>query len=260
MKDIIKAQLYQLRRDKLLKILFFVVLFLQITNVFGAMDYDIGEVFSGGYYLINQGFYLALLAALFGMLMTSQVCGGDFIDKTTNYELMAGHKRSEVYFGRTIISIVGGLMGTVIMFSLPMILVCVAYGFGTEILPEQAILRLILVIFPAFRMICEIIFLVYVIKNPYVAMVVSVLIFIFGQNISMFLEKTDSVFLGMTNIIGLFTFDAYRTYSAVTLEQFYIYNGSLNSAYIVETIMGSLIIGGVFLFLGYVFFKKDDVG
>ncbi|MGN0436946.1 MAG: hypothetical protein ACI4F4_00360 [Lachnospiraceae bacterium] len=257
MKNIIKAQIYQLKRDKLLKIIFLVVLFMQITNIFG---YVMGEQnVTADVYLIQNGVYVSLLALLFGMLFTSQVCGSDFVDKTTNYELLSGHKRSEVYFGRTIISVIGGLLGTMLLLLLPLLLFSLIYGFGSEITISQAMIRIALFIFPAFRMICEMIFFVYIFKNSYFAMIISGLIFFVSQNLMMFLKKVDSLFLASTNITGLFSFETYQTYSAVTLEQYYIYNGSLTASYVAGTIVSSIVFGMIFLLLGYVFFQKDDI-
>lgn len=259
MKNIIKAQFYQLRHDKLIKILFLVLLFLQITNMFGELDYSAEAAITAGSYFVNHGSYFVFMAALFGMIWTSQVCGEDFIDKTANYELMAGHKRSEVYFGRVILSVIGGLLGGIVLFTIPVAIVSMMFGFGNDVMPKAVICRLILSVFPMLRMICEVVFIVYVIKNPYIAMFCSVLISLFGQNISMFLEKANSVFLGITNLNGILTFETYSTYSALTLEKYYIYNGSLDMGYMMETIISSIVIGGIFLLLGYVFFKKDDL-
>ena len=84
MGNLIKAQLYQLKKSKGIIILFFGLLFvLQCTAILGEWGNDTS--LTGSEYVAENGSYMAMIALLFSLLFLGYACGSDFIDKTNNY-------------------------------------------------------------------------------------------------------------------------------------------------------------------------------
>lgn len=259
MKNLIKAQLYQLRKNKLVIIVFFAVLLIQFTNIIGEISYN-GNEFGASTYIVDMGLEMIFMSLFFPIIFTGCVCGGDFPDKTTNYELMSGHTRKQVYFSRAVISLVGGVVGELIIIVAPIVTLSVVYGWGTEILVKEAVIRYLLMALPIVRMICEFIFLTYVVKNPYITMAGSYFVFTLGLSFVELFSDKASVFLGVTNIMKLGAYESWSTYTLDnTVDLIKVYDAALSAGDIVSTIFGSVIIGGLFLLMGYRYFREDDL-
>ena len=114
----------------------------------------------------NAGIFAAMpdttyviIAVVYIFTLTAQICLSDFSDKTSYYELMGGHTRVEVYFGRAIPCLVIGTLGALLLFIIPDITATVMLGWGGDIPVGQIILRRLLLIFPLFRLCCEAVFI-----------------------------------------------------------------------------------------------------
>ena len=75
---------------------------------------------------------------------------------------------------------------------------------------------------------------------------------------AVFFKEGKSLFLGLTNINMLCMFDSWSTYGLEGNEN-YIYDASLSAGQISGTIIVSLVVSVIFLYLGYVFFHTDDL-
>jgi hypothetical protein len=91
-------------------------------------------------------------------------------------------------------------------------------------------------------------------------MFLSILTFSLGE-ILMTFQSGFTEMLGMTNIISLFSFDVWSVYSGTTSDAVLhtAYDTSLSMGYTVGTIAISLVMGGLFLYMGYSYFKRDDL-
>jgi hypothetical protein len=259
MKNVIKSQLYQLRKDKLVYIIFFVVLIMQFTMAFGEADFGVGQDFTGGKFVAEVGKDIVAAALIFIIAVVGEICGADFLDKTSNYEVMSGHRRHEVYMSRAILSLLYGTVGGIIIITAPVVWISVMGGWGNEISVSGYVLRTVLLVFPIMRIICEFVFFTYLIKNPYITMVVG-LCTSFAGSLLMELPQGTSVVLGITNMNLLYDFPAWSTYSVVHPETIYtIYDAAVATSDMVATIVVSVVVGTVFLILGYVYYEKDDL-
>lgn len=256
MWNVMRAQLFQLKREKLVLIVFLIILFMQFTALMGEVDS--GSI-AGGDYVAVAGTYISLLPMVFVTVLVGTICGMDFMDKTTNYELMAGHTRRDVYAGRAVLSIVGGLIGGAILTAFPVVIATSLWGWGTKISMGGFLLRSLLLLLPIFRIICEFIFFTYLVKNAYITMACGLFVFLIGQALPMYLSDPDSVLLGITNLNLLYSFDAWSTYSVVDVSTYVVYDSALSVSAVISTVTASVIIGAVFLVLGYTYFKHDDL-
>lgn len=259
MGNLIKAQLYQLKKSKGIIILFLGLLFVfQCTSILGEWGNDT-SLTGSEYVAMGNGSYMAMVALLFPLLFLGYVCGADFIDKTNNYEVMAGHRRYEIYFSRAIVSLVGGLLGAVVLLFSPFIFFVGVMGWGDTLQLSDVLLRCALALFPILRVSCEFIFLSFIIKNSYITIALYYFIFVGGQGLIMLSEEKLSVLLGFTNVIKLFAFPSFMTYTVVDLKEYYIYESALHAGDVFATIAVSIVFGALFLYAGYSYFKKDDL-
>lgn len=262
LNNIIKAQMYQIRKTTFTPLVFIVMAFLNVSIYFGELDYQNYEL-SAGECVASMGTIMLCTAVIFAIIFTGYVCGGDFMDKTSNYELMSGHTRGQVYFAHAVVSIVVGTIGTAILLILPVVIGSAAYGWGTEIALSDVLLRYGLSMLVVMRMICEFVFLTYVVRNPYITMAGGYVVFMFGQLFAEFSKNMvngSSVFLGITCFNKLGSFESWFTYTLDnTVDLIKVYDAALSAGDIVSIVVSSIGIGGLFLWLGYKFFAKDDM-
>lgn len=260
MKNIMKAQMLQLRKDKICRFIFIGILavMFMLTYMLADMASTNKTLITGGEQAIMMMSMTTVLSQFFMYLFTAQVCGVDFTDKTMNYEIMAGHTRCEVYFGRVIPAVIIGTVGTMLLMALPIVAdVVIMGGWGDKVNFTDMLLRYLLMVFPIVRVICEFIFLTFIIKNPYIVMGISyVACILLGMNVP---TTTKHCFvLGMTNINAITVIEEWQSFG-LGGDLHYIYETGLSADFVIPTIIVSVIIGGIALLLGYTFFKNDDM-
>lgn len=259
MKGIILSQLFKIKRDKISIFTFFAILAveaLMLLMVFGT-EPTTTPLMSGGEFAAMALSMFALLAQFFTYVFTAQTCGVDFTDKTCNYEIMAGHTRSQVFFGRAIPCIIISTLATLTLIGAPVAIYSAMQGWGNSLSFTDMLVRFLMLAFPIIRICCEYILLTYILKNPYIVMGISyVMAILLGSNIPP--TQATSPVLGMTNMNLLTTVDSWAFYGLEGNIN-HTYETALNSGDIITTITVSLIVSAASLFLGYIFFKKDDI-
>lgn len=251
MNNIVKSQIYQLKKDRLILSIFILVAVIEIIQVTvgegacaeSASDF-IGMIGSIPYSVIYM--FVAVLIA--------RVCGADFGDKTFNYEIMSGHTRRETYISRAGISIIAGVAGVAVLANLSIVLATLIHGFGTKISVGTVVLHQVLCIFPMIRIMSFFIFLIFAIRNQYIVMLLGFLTF----SISELLGTIQSYVLSITNLAMLCRYESFSTF-ALSGGEYYVYEGSLSISTIVLTIVISLVMSTFWLYVGYVFYQKDDL-
>lgn len=257
MKGIIKAQFFQIVRDKVIRGMFMVALLMQVLVVMLPIWLDTEAATTAGEFFATQSDVTLSFPMFFLIVVTGQICGADFLDKTHNYELMIGHRRHGVYLGRVIPALLTGGIGALLLTMLPIVIYASLYGWGTKVALGQVLLRWILMLFPFLRMVCEFAFLTFLIKNPYVVMGLGYVAFMVSAALSGMMEAC-SVFLGITNLSLLLVVSKWTTYGLGD-DINYIFDASLSGEIVWGTVAASVVIGLVALYLGYVFFKNDDM-
>ncbi|MDD6069790.1 MAG: hypothetical protein PUC12_03115 [Clostridiales bacterium] len=258
MINIMKAQLYQLKRTRLIYIVFVCVLIIQFTTMMGEMDF-LNSTITAGKYVAENGTAVAFVSLIFALVFTGEVCGADFGDKTTNYELMGGHLRKEVYFSRAILSLGIGTGGALILNAFPVVIACILGDWGNEVRLLDIFLRYLLSVFSIARIICEFIFLSYIIKNAYIVMATGVVISLAGSGWSEMFPNGSPQYTGMGSLSEIFNIPCWATYTLVGEKNIVVYDAALSARNVAGTILSSVLFGGLFLLLGYLYFKKDDL-
>ena len=254
-----KAQLIQLRKDKICRFIFIGVLAVTLIIVLMMADMASGDIrFTGGEQAIMLLTMTQLLAQLLMYLFTAQACGADFMDKTCNYEIMSGHTRRDVFFGRVIPTLIIGTLGTLFLIAAPVVAeVIILGGWGDKVSLTDMLLRFLLMAFPVARVICEFIFLTFIIKNPYIVMGISyMLCIILGMNIPV--TRDHCFVLGMSNMNAITVIDRWNSFG-LGGDLYYVYETGLSADFVLPTVIVSVVIGAAALLLGYTFFKNDDM-
>lgn len=256
MKKIIKSQFYQFFLELIPCVSFICIVALSIWLAIAENSF--GEPITGDVYYADFLIQGTMLPLFFIAIAIPILCGGDFLDKTSNYELMSGHLRWESYFGRVIPCIVIGVLGWLIISVAPIIVLTIMNGWGGKIAVSAVIGRYALTLLPLIRFICEIIFLTFVIKNPYIIMALS---YVMIMVMSIMAPKGNPFLTGLSNVLHFSWIDSWVTYGLGSLDGStnYIYEASIPPSDIINTVVFSVIISAAVLYLGYVFFKKDDM-
>ncbi len=263
MRNIIKAQFYQLTKEVIPLFTFIGVTACSILiSIFVDDNSYINDApVSGGESFANNMIGFITFSMLFVAITVPLMCGNDFLDKTTNYELLSGHIRRDVFFGRAIPPIIVGTLGCVLSSTAPIIATTIRNGWGDDISIGDVAFRVFLLLFPVIRIICELIFLSFLLKNPYIVMALGWVGIMIGNMlvIGNMLGFTSSYFtLGFTTITKVITVDVWTTYGLEENVNL-VFDTALPVSDIIISILSSVIISAACLYLGYIFFKKDDL-
>lgn len=257
MKNIIRAQLYQMRRRKFIGIVF-VVIFIMIGFNFAA-DSEFGKGITASEYFVTDGILVLIMSLIYALFFTGEVCGGDFMDKTINYEVLGGCTRKTIYASRVLLSLAGGCTGTVLLWTAPLAVGTFIWGWGDTLPFPDMLCRFLLALFPLMRLICEFVFFSCIVKNSYIVMGVGTFLSLASQSLEAFSGKYPFAFLGFTNLYRLFSLEAFRVYTLNDLRFYIIYETELSASHVIQTIGMSCGAGVLFLWLGYLYFCRDDL-
>lgn len=239
MRNIIKAQMRSLRRDKIVMGMACFVLFIAGVFIFDSVS-EAGEAATGSRIVLENGAFIGVTGLLFLLVITGNVVGGDFMDKTLNYEILSGHSRKEVYFGRAVTALVTGVPLTLLLVLFYPVVITWKYHWGESLKPEEALLRYILMAVIFLRIACELTFLAMVLKNIYLVYLIG---FIFGYAqmlVNLIWQEGEGCgwVFAVTACMELFQLEKNELYRVAAV---------------------SLICGLLFLILGYLHFRQDDL-
>lgn len=259
MWNIIKAQNYQIRGDNLVILVLLAGLLLPTGTL--LMDFDISEL-TGSFFMAQLGSVLPICLGMVLVILVSRICGWDAGDKTMNYEVLAGHSRAEVYFGRVIMSVIWGLGNGIAMLVLPVLGITVINGWGNNMNLGAAAVRCVLFLFPMLRLICEFAMLAFLLRDCYKAMLIGWSFFAVSMvGIMVYEGLADTaltVQLVITNMREVIGFGNYKI-EYIGGEDILVYMTGMDASLVLGTILVSLLAGGACLAVGYAVFKKQDM-
>lgn len=129
--NLLRTEFYKMFRSKS----FWVILI--ISTVLGIMMSQDGKVRIAKDEIISISFYCTCLLILFSILLGSISFGSDFINRTINNEVCAGHNRLKIFFCKVIVYFIGVNLIILIAPFINLILNCslhkfISYGFINE--------------------------------------------------------------------------------------------------------------------------------
>lgn len=262
MRNLIKAQKYQIKRDNGI---IYIYLIGAVYFVAFWADYLIGHKFNeitGSGAALYNGETCTIVSGLLVALLTCRIVGWDFNDKTLNYELMAGHSRAKVYWSRVIVSMKWCLITVPVLLFVPLLFFGIVNGWGVDTDMGGVILRHVLTLFPLFRFACECVLLSVIMRNCYMSMIIGFMMYeftwVFAEMQVLMTKVKLGVHFASTNVTRLLMLDK-SSFGYIDNQDVIVYDTSLETGFILGTIGISLLIGAVCLFAGYRYFKKCDM-
>lgn len=257
MLNIMKSQVYQLLRDKLMWMIVIVVF---LMSIFLSMEhFDLQT--TGSEMVATLSSTIFIFANIITLVVVANVMGKDFMDKTLNYEIMSGHSRGEVFFGRMIVALaVGPLLSFLALIFIPVLFSCL-YGWGNSMDLSGVILRYVLVYINQFRIGCEVVLLSAFLKNAYLTYIVGFLladIQMFFTTLKMHHDVDTLPLMSICYGNDLVTFSDWSTFFLNEKDQMF-YTSETSLEMILTTVLLTVIVGSILTFISYFYFKKDDL-
>lgn len=258
MKRVILAQIKQIGKGKLKYITF---IFLIGVSVVPVMEFylnrDKGLENSACTFFYTVYFMFFSMMHLFIGVSVSDICAGDFSDKTFYNEILSGQTRFNSYFGRVITAIVFTLVGSIILMTAPVVICSVLCGWGTLFTVGDVVQRLLISILPLIRIICAYICFSFIFKQY------SIMNFIVGLMVSMmceegFFSNAQPAVLASASLLRLCRFDMWANYG---LNDVYtpVVDATIPAGEIQSIVIWSIIASAAFLIIGYAYFRRDDL-
>lgn len=259
MWDIVRSVFYTYRKKSLIKIIFVLMLLCSCGQLFSFSFYALGyEGPTAGEFSATYMPIISTFAQMFLMLNTCYICTMDFGDKTANCELVTGHTRSEVFSARIIVSLISSVAGFLLCFIVPAVVGSIIWGWGSCVYLSEMIFRWFMLIFPAARIVFEVAALSFIIRKPSAAFITVFMAYsCINAGISFAETSGANCILGITNMNELSVVNGWFTYG---LDKTWItFDAAVDPSLIAATIIISVIASALFFFIGYTFFRYDDI-
>ncbi len=268
MSKILRSLFYDYFKKSLMSKVFFLIMLVNFSMlfIFGKMYGGDQAVPTMSEFAASNIQALSIFAGMFVVVNTGWICTADFNDKTANYELMTGHTRFEIYSARVTMSIITGVSAYYLMLLLPVAAGCFIWKWGSCVSVGDMALRWFMLLFPVVRIICETAFAAFVVRKL-AAVLISGFFVYEALNIipvSAGLKYTSCI-LGSSNLMKLTTVDKWTTYGLGANQSlgndkvWLTYDTMLSGGYILTTILVSVTAAALFFYLGYTFFRYDDI-
>lgn len=210
--------------------------------------------------------YAGLLPVLSFLIMFLLECAAlymfcdDYADKTLNYEILIGKSRLKVYISRIIVTL------SVVIIAYLCVICSIAlsisiWGFGSADGEKWLYIRLLMFGFEYIRAVAFVIFISQIVKDMVNAIGGIALIYV-PMILSMLLNVTRISYLpASTAVMNLARIETQSKYNIVAggIKQYLRYDWSLTGDTIAEIVITSILFTALYLFLGWIYFKKDDL-
>ena len=263
MINMIRSINYSTRRNLPVVITVITMICLPVLMVTMVLGVPITEMDGGEYYCkaMGESFFLVI----FGLLILSCIASSaDAGDKTLNYEIMAGHSRSRIFFARTIAGVFWGVILLALLYYYPLVLFGCIGGWYKGINPGDILLRCLLSLLPLFRTAAFCIMLSSVLRSAgkgigftFLALEAVTMIWEIIADVLNISDHAVPWIIGMTNVVELHTLTNARDY-VIEGEKVTVYQTGLDPKLVIPTVVVSLVMGSIYLAAAYIDFNKRD--
>jgi len=252
MRNIIKAQIYQIKQDKLLWILFIGMILLNIREIVSHVFYQPDNL-SGSYFCANLSNF-GMYSTVFILLTAVYLMGRDYMDQTINLEIAYGYSRGAVFWGRVFSTLFVTALTTMLLLCVIPVCSTVWFGWGTEIAVSEFLFRVLVYFFLVIRVTCEMILLTVVFREPYKAYIISFVVYV----VSGFLETKNGYVFAASAGAEIFDFEGWIVYHLDGTGDI-LYEKVLSGSTAWLFILTSIGIGAACLSLAAHFFRINDL-
>ncbi len=261
MKNIIRSILYDILKSKtLIRVCIYILLADILIVIFNVKEYMSTDTDSG-VLLADTPTMLFMFSIIVMGIVVGKVASGDFNDKVISYEISTGHSRLSLYYARGILAIVLGTAAAVAVGFIP-IIICVIFGWGDTIDLGDVIGRYLLCIFPFIRISAFMVCASFVIKNYYVCLSLGLIINEVFMLLFDAVDNSTNYSMGMYNVNKLLSLSEWHIYNlepSKGVVNYYSYVTEITPDLVINTILFSVGAALVYLFVGYIFFRRDDL-
>ena len=264
MINIIKSLNYQIRRDNATYVILLIAVGLMLMLLIDASYGTPFEDLNGGMMAVISGDPAFIAVSVVSIIFTARICGWDFNDKTVNYELLSGHRKADIFFGRFIVAFVFATTVCLLLVIIPVLFCTIANGWGHNADLKGMLIRLGMLIIPIFRTVCEITLLTFLVRNCYGAMILGWLGYEIGLVVSMipadfFDSKLDiSLFFSASSVYNILTVSNY-SFGYVDGKDIEIFETALSELHFYGPVATGLGVGALCLAVSYLIFTKRDM-
>lgn len=260
MANIIRAIWYQLKKDSYM---IYSSLLAVVIGVFLLADGGISTDNGGIFYIDMKHLYAVMMAAL-PILWASRICGGDYNNKTINYEMLAGHTRAESYFGRLLLSVLLILGVLSILILIPQVVVTIWHGYGRQVSFYWEMVELLAAVLLCVRIICYVNFCSVLLRNSYAAMFISYIGIGFSLFLVLIVREICDIKVVTDNMIGvvrLFDLMGESNYAPQVIngQEINVYKLAMRGREVAGTLIVSAAVSVFYILAGYGIVKKRDM-
>lgn len=243
MINIIKSQVYKLIHYKVILIAFIASCALSGFTITELLDIENVKI-TGSLFAVNNAALPMAIIIFLGIVVTI-IESSDFIDKTINYEILSGHKKKEIYFGRFIVALIVGIVGSIIVMNIISIIFTVFNGWGDCVIINKYIIRNSFACIIILKIICFITMVCFLARNSFASWGILFAIFYleFIMNIMEIVPNKLQLLLTMPQLTNIFLFPS----------------NAVSSSIIQQSILASVVEGFICLCVGYICFIKCDM-
>ncbi len=258
--------MYQSVRENYTYIVFAVMTVIYLlTDLLELADEGSSDV-SGSYMFVLSADGMPFILNMLALIYTAVICGGDMIDRTMNYELLDGAKRSDVYFSRFLVGLFWSLVSCTLILVLPIAAVSAAAGWGKMLTVGAAARRTLFLLAPIIRLVSFYTLLTFLITDYRAVIGIG---FVLGQGeliAVMLIQESGSLgideklfdFLALPSLTRIFDV-ANIGFGYENGEDFYIVKQVMNLSDDLRCAAINLVIAAVYVVAGYLIFRKRDV-
>lgn len=257
MLNIIKSQLYSIVRDIYTYICGFYMLLMCVLTIIMTLE-EMGNETVTGSLMFSCYCGNSIIFSLINLLIfTTRLSGWDFNDKTLNYEVLYGHKRSSVFWGRVLTAVTISMVTSVILTFAPVVAAYLMNGWGHIVPIREALIRSAILVLTMLKFSAILIFITVIVKNSWTAMILGFLTIMVEAIVSMF----NSKFMTLLSVYVVSEITAFENpkLDFIDGEDVMVFHDKLSSSFITQNILICSVMILASLLIGYLIFRKRDM-
>lgn len=259
MRRIMWSQLYQLKKMRVMWILFIGITLILLLSVF-SMQLN-NEPASGSLYAGQQLPVIFIMLTILTGTVSAFVCTNDFSDQTINHEVLSGVSRNQSYFGRAAAALLVSVLSSLLELGLTVCTATVLYGWGDQFPVQTIIGEILLLTFPLIRLSAFFVMIAFILKRPFAVIGVScAMIYAIMQAGGTGLFHARNYFLsGIANAVYILHTEQFGVFAAGSKDINYVLLPTVTPGSAAVTAAASLLAAAGWLLLGCSYFRHDDL-
>lgn len=257
MLNIIKSQLYSTVRDIYTYIGGFYMLLMSVMTISLTFANIGNENVTGSLMFSNYCENSIIFSLINVLIFTTRLSGWDFNDKTLNYEVLYGHKRSSVFWSRVFMAVTVSMVTSVILTFAPIVAAYLINGWGCVVPAREALIRSAILVLTLLKFSAVLIFITVIVKNSWTAMILGFLTIMVEAIVSAFDSKIMT-WLSVYAVSEATKFENMKL-GFIDGEDVLVFHDRLSSSFITQNILICSVTILASLLIGYLIFRKRDM-